>query len=610
MASLKKESIKDRMQKTAARLWGIPDNEIETNFDPLVLLLIEACAAEFEKIGNAINTSQDRLIEKLADLIVPESVIGPKPASAIASAMPLEPIAEFTSQTAFSIPQSYINEVTNTRVTQQVYFTPIGNFRLLKAKLAYAFIGQKFYKLNGNAPKELVYNGSGNTTQNMVNEIWLAISPDKNLTSLDGLSICFDLRSHSMASFLYHSLAQTTAWIDGKEIKLKKGYQNQVQFDLNPEIMLSAGHDYANKINRQIAAIYQQQFIHITENIPATATKLPEVIQNVLPAALVQKVVAEPLVFVKIVLGRYFSQEDLDGLSVHINAFPIINRKFHSQFYRTDPWINIIPINVEGSFLDMHSIQSANGGKYKFRISADQQTLEEGEALIRSGGVGKTNSREVRDIIANLMEAIRDESAYFSETSNDFIATRLKEISQILSRLDDQMQKSKDRQAVRQYILLKPKNAGETVTLQYWSTTGTLANQINAGNVLTSQNHTLTGNRDAYLIGTTTGGRNRTSDSEKKALLKQQIISNGKIISAYDIKMLCFQLFGNNLQQVSVEKGTTVGNGRSQGFSRVINVRLQLLDKNAPDVTYLCRELETTLANEASFIYPFEVMVA
>src|ERR1700712_5545808 len=113
MTPLKKEGIKDRMQKTAARLWGIPDNEIETNFDPLVSLLIEACAAEFEKIGNAINTSQDRLIEKLADLIVPESVVGPKPTSTIAAATPLETTAEFTNQTAFSIPQSYINEANN-----------------------------------------------------------------------------------------------------------------------------------------------------------------------------------------------------------------------------------------------------------------------------------------------------------------------------------------------------------------------------------------------------------------------------------------------------------------------------------------------------------------
>ncbi|MEO7309890.1 MAG: hypothetical protein ABIX01_05810 [Chitinophagaceae bacterium] len=608
MAVLKKERIKDRMQKTAARLWGIPDNEIDTNFDPLVMLLIEACAAEMEKIGYAINNSHERLLEKLAELIVPEAVVGAKPASAIAVATPTDTTATLTNQTGFSLPQNILNYTTNTQYTHQFYFTPIGDFSVLKAQLASLVIGQKFYKVAGNNRKELVHNEAPNG-QVKINELWMGIVPDKNLTNLKSLSICFDLRSHSLAPAFYASLGYVTAFVGDAELLLAPGYFNQVQFDLNPEEMLVTGHDYANKINRQSSEVYKQQFLHIAKDLTPAVTGMPAELESKLPKLVAAKFAAEPMVFVKIHLNRFFTQDDLDGLSVSINAVPVVNRKLHTLHYRTDTWVNIVPLQVEGNFLDIHSIESSGGAKYKFRASAEQQNLEDGEALIRSSGVGKSNSKEVRDIITNLMDAIRDESAYFSETSNDFISSRLKEISMILSRLDDQMQKSKDLKDAKHYLLLKPKTAGETIAIRYWTTDGALANQINPGAILLPHNQTQIGNKDAYLVTNANGGRDRTLENEKRALLKQQIISKGKIISAFDIKMLCHQIFGKNLIRATVEKSVAIGNAATDGFSRVIQVRLELEDKEAANVSYLCRELQSTLSNEATIVYPFQVLV-
>ena len=55
MAAIKKEKIKDQMVNTAARIWGIDESEIDQNLDPLAMLLIEACAAELEKIGRILS---------------------------------------------------------------------------------------------------------------------------------------------------------------------------------------------------------------------------------------------------------------------------------------------------------------------------------------------------------------------------------------------------------------------------------------------------------------------------------------------------------------------------------------------------------------------------
>ena len=41
--------------KTAARLWGYPEDETESSFDPLVNVLFSATALELEKISNEIH---------------------------------------------------------------------------------------------------------------------------------------------------------------------------------------------------------------------------------------------------------------------------------------------------------------------------------------------------------------------------------------------------------------------------------------------------------------------------------------------------------------------------------------------------------------------------
>jgi hypothetical protein len=604
--AIKKEQIKDQMVRTAARVWGVPDNEIDTNFDPLAMLLIEACAAELEKIGFEINASHTRLLDRLADLVIPEALLGPKPASCIATAGPLETTARVDAMTRFFVPQRIQNNSGSYNLN--MFFTPVGEFVLHKARLAYTLIGRKMFKVNGNGTKELV-SAEESGSQTMVDEVWLALEPDKGLKSLKGLSVYFDLRSHSKAKLLYTSLGGAKAWLNGEETRMGSGYFDAGQFELNPEEMLVAGHDYLKKINRNIAGNYRNQFLHVADDGGFVAGKAPEELQQSLSKQALQRLGNEPLIFLKIKLSRYFLQEELDGLVCSINAFPLVNRKFNTMNYRTDAWINVVPIQIDGAFLDLNEIRTAGGDNFKFRITADAQNIGEGEAFVRNTGIGKATSKEVREIISSLISAIRDENAYFSELSNDFIMARLKEINQILARLDDQMQKSNDSQAAHHYILLKPKKAGEQVAINYWTTDGALANQVKAGLALTSFNHTLVSPKDSFIISNAVGGKTNISDSERRFLLKQQIISNGRITSAEDVKMLCGQLFGSNLLSVRIEKGVQVGNSGSEGFSRTIDVIMKVKNKESDETQYLCRELMYTLENKATLVYPFRILM-
>lgn len=600
------------MVRTAARLWQVPENEIDTSFDPLILLMMEACAAELEKIGYDISASHGRLLDRLASLILPEAMLDPSPASAIMHATPVEPMAVLDPLIRFTTTQA-IRTASGIRNTE-LFFSPAGQFTLHNAALNYLLVGNKLYRIGPGGQRDLMA-GAETSGSNIVSDIWLAIEPDKALTSLRELSIFFDLRSHSEAGIFYKSLGSAKGAVNGNSVGLRNGYFDNAQFEPDLREMLETGDDFTKKTARKIAGIYSSRFVHISADVPArevATTEVPAEWVQRLPETIIKQLAAKAMVYLRITPGRSFHQEALDTISCTINAVPVINRRLNTQSYRTEPWVNIVPVQVEGSFLDLHAISSAAGGGYKFRISGDAQHLEEGEALVRNAGVGKAGSREVREIIGSLLEAIRDESAFFSDLGNEAIQARLKEISTILARLEDGVGRSADRRESRQYILLKPKSAGEQLSIRYWTTNGADANGIKAATSMMPYSHTLVAAKGAYLITNSAGGRHSLSDTERRNMLKRELLSKGKIISADDVKLLCAQLFGTSLKAVEVRKGVQAGIAANQGFTRTIDVLLTLDETGSSqeERDYLRNELEYTLVENGSPVYPFRVLMA
>ena len=78
------------MFRNATRQWGLNDTNMD-NFDPLVRLLIEACAVEMYQISNQVETVQERMIEKLARLLTPQVYVMPKPAHGIMHGRAIDP---------------------------------------------------------------------------------------------------------------------------------------------------------------------------------------------------------------------------------------------------------------------------------------------------------------------------------------------------------------------------------------------------------------------------------------------------------------------------------------------------------------------------------------
>jgi hypothetical protein len=608
MAAIKKERIKDQMVKTAARLWEIPENEIEANFDPLVLLLIEACAAELERIGFKIRESHQRLVDRLAELLVPDSATGAYPSSCIVQAQSVESQAMVTPALGFNVQANMQGQDYASDTTRNIELTPVGEFPIHNIQLKYYGAGNKFYRYIENGGREYL---AGKDSEKPSGNLWLLLSPGKNFESIKDLQLYFHLRNISEDQQFFFGLSQASCKINGQPVDVKQGYSTQYQFDLQPADMLSKGHHYHQKIKRNIASNYANRFLHVVENIDTSNRSLPPSL-SWLPADVLKMIGGEALIFVEIQLPRNFSQDLLDALSIHVNAFPVANLSRHQVQYRSGEWINIIPLPVQGSFLDLVNVSSSTGHPYHFRYAAGKRQPNEGEAILRNTSIGNTSSYEIRSMAATLMDAIRDQYAFFSEVSNQSILNQLKEITILLNRLEDRIQESKDLVENKCYLLIRPIETGELISVDYYTTQGTRIQGVKLYSKVEPKRSATIAPGTSFIISPLLGGRDSPSASEKQLILKQQLLSRGRVVTAEDIRLICQQLFGANVSDVQIARTTKIEPGTQSGFAMYVTVTITLSSDNKlmfEELNYLSRQLEYQLAEGAIPGLPFEIRI-
>jgi hypothetical protein len=604
-----REQIKDRMIRLAAEHWNLEENEIEANFDPLVVLLFDAVAGEIESLGYRLKDIQSNLLNELAALMLPHSLLRAKPASCILTARPAEDTCFLKAETNFSTIAKTSGADEAAKETE-LNFTPIGEVKLLKVNLGYLRAGNRVYKYTDDGKKTIQYQESD--SGNMIRQIHFTITGKSPILSLAGLQLFFDLKGHSEAGNFYFALQDATLSINHTDITLQKGFFKNNQYETSVRDAFTNDTDYSRKIQREIAGIYANQFLTINEQAEAIAHSpaSPIILQN-LPEKLAQEINGPHTAFCTLTLRRPFSIEIIERLQIAINAFPAINRKMERVFHKTEKWVNIIPLQLHGTYLDIHAIENINGTRYRLQNANYDSKVAEGQAIIRAARVSKSSSNDIRNALKSLLEAIRDESAYFSRTSNDFISSRLNEISKTLTRLEDQVQLSKDAKPTFRYVLLKSKNPGENVQISYWTTAPVEAAFVKANAAFKPVQHSLVEAGSCYSITPAVGGMEILNDYAQKQMLVRQLSSKGRVVSIEDIKLLCYEIFGQKLKEVRVQKTMKVLPGAYSGISRFIEIILSVANEtySEEERVYLVKQLSYQLELNGSFMFPFEITI-
>lgn len=608
-----KEKISARMIKNASRIWGFQDTQAESSFDPFVGMILGALASELAKISNDINTIESRVLEKLVELLTPEPITGPFPAHTLMRAKSVDPVFTINQSYQFFTNKKIVTANERSDDEKPVFFTPAGKYKLFNGQIKYLVSGSKFFEFQEEAYKEVIAMARPNKSLK-TSEIWMALEVDDNLESLEGLSICFDLRNEVFERSFYESLNKGKWSINNQPVNFIQGFGNENDFELNGlEMLLKKELDVTTKVCNHINRYYKNKFQTLTNENSLLSkqietSELPDSFYDVFLPKDIENI-EDNLLWIKVEFPQVMPPDVLEDLFCSINCFPVFNRHLNEFTQSSRDYVNIIPLVTDEIFFDMKRVTSSNGKSFSIKSFSGINKVKNGTYIIRHGGVGRFDSRNAAEIVSYLLELLRDESAAFSIIGADMISSDLKELNQTITRLEQRLDQSNVIKKDISYLLLKAHPDDETLFVEFWTTNGGFANKIKSGKKLFAYDGSDLWPDSLITITTTIGGRESLNSEERVNAYRKALLSHGRIVTTEDIKALCIEHFGKLLKSVEVKKGLQTGKSTNSGFIQTLDIFITLTklcdEFDEDELQFLKKDLLVKLEEQSSSVLPF-----
>jgi hypothetical protein len=614
-----REQIKNRMVKTAARLWGYSEDETESAFDPLVNILFSACSLELEKVSNEIHSSRARLLERMVQLLSPEVLCGPLPAHAVLHAKSIDNITRLreTDQFFWTQKSSSVYESNSTRY-KDIFFAPTSSFQVNAASVSYLATGHQLFRYREMISKEVITHCiPGRELSSSV--LWLGITGP--MVNLHNTQCYFDIRNEVNRELFYQNLPYARWYYDDSAITIVPGYNQEglsgEQLDI--EQLLTQKNTALYKIKEHVNAFYKQRFITLKYPELTAAGKgigFPAELRNAFDKKDIQELQKENIRWIKIQFPENISNAVLQDVVCHFNCFPVINSQLHELTHHMHDMVNIIPLYSSDTFFDLNEISDHDGRSYNIR-TVEKNVHEKLTVILRQGGIGRFDERDAATIIENIIQMLSDESAAFAVLGRDFLASEMKQLQQIIYKLEQQLQSRQLHRESTPFLVVRPTGNEKinNLLITYWSTTGGQANDIKAGTTLMSYKTGGLYQSNCTLVSTTMGGRDRLSASESITAYKSALLSRDRLISMEDIKVFCQLQMGSIAKEIVVTKGVMVPRSVSQGFVRTIDVTIRLDRKSYMDaqeknrLPFWKENLVLQLSKKSAGLTPFRVFI-
>ena len=609
-----KEKIKSRMIKNASRLWGYHDTEAESSFDPLVGMLMGTLAFELEKISGEIHNSESRIVEKLVSLLTPEPIVGAIPAHGILRAQSHQPSYTIHPSFQFYLSRKVKSIVDPNRSEEQhLFFTPAGNYKLFNGQVKYIATGKTIYEVDKEGYKEAIAENRLSAVHEH-NTIWIGIEFTNMPESFEGLSLFFDLRSEMHEESFYQILTRANWFINDIPVQFTKGYGPEEEFTREDsgtlaDLDLNASAKVCNHVNR----FYRHKFMTLSGD--HLASKF--LIQGKYPSSLRAAFDDDSLksipgyFWIKLEFQQPIPEEILENIFCSLNCFPVINRKLNEFTYSARELISIIPLVTENAFFDIGTVSNSRGITYVLKSFSRVREMERGSYILRQGGVGRFDSRNAVEILNYMIELLRDENAAFAILGTDMVSSNLREMNQIIARLEQRLTDISTQKENTSYIMLRSLPNDENVFVKFWSTNGLQSNNIKPGTSLNVYSGSDIRQETIRFLTQTVGGRDRMDTDDRLNVYRLALLSKDRVVTAEDIKALCFAHFGKLVEKVEVKKGIATGATAVSGFIRTIDIDIRLSKKRSQvsdeELEFLMEDMKVKLEEKSMNILPFRI---
>lgn len=606
------------MIKTAARLWGLPEDETGASFDPLVNILFSACALELEKISNEMETSRARLLERMVQLLSPDTLCGPLPAHAVLHARPVAGPAQLNNKDQFFLTQkivpSWQSEATDVK---DFFFAPTAPFHLNATAVRYLATGHQLFRYRDMISKETIAHCIPGR-ELAPSTLWIGITGQP--VALHQTQCYVDIRNEVNRELFYQNLPASRWFLEDEELRTIPGYNQELVSGENLDIeqLLTGRNNVSFKMKEHINAFYKHKFLtlhdpqHPERSIPPT------------PAALLQSfdkkdlqfLQQEKICWLRVTFPENIPNTILQDVSCYVNCFPVMNRQLHELSYRMQEIINILPLQASDSFFDLQEIVDQEGVHYHSR-DLHNPNKEKISVVLRQGGVGRFDERDAAGIIENIIQLLNDESAAFAVLGREFLGGEMKQLQQIMYKLEQQLGAKQLHRESTPFLVVRQtgKEKVHNLLVTWWSTAGSQGNEVRAGSVLQAYKTAGLYHQSITLLSPAVGGRNRLSASESVTAYRSALLSRNRLVSLEDIRVFCQLQLGDRATAITVNKGVMVSTQVSQGFARTIDITIRFNRKDFLDAQdkgqfpFLQDDLVLQLTRKSGSLTPFRVFI-
>jgi|APHig6443717817_1056837.scaffolds.fasta_scaffold33552_2 hypothetical protein len=606
-----KDKIKSRMIRNAARIWGFQEPQAEGSFDPLVSLLLGACAFELEKISSEINNAESRIIERLVSILTPQPITSSHPAYAVAFAKPSRKGARVLPGYQFYADIKVSDQYDKKSEEKQIFFSPTGTYNLIDGRVRYLAANKRIYEIVDDQYKDIVVERLKSPLSH--SSIYLGLEMNEPLTDI---TLFFDLVSDHLKQSFFDDLESCQWKISNSFINAKRGITDLGQQDKNIYQIVNRELDLSSKISHHVNAFFDRQFITLhlkdPEDLSETESRrLPDVFKVSLDEKELSNI-DKSIIWIEMQFSTALPDDLLENLTCSMNCFPVINRRQNEFTGSTRELINIIPLHTEDLFFDLKRVTNSEGESYKISHFKSQDDLAKGSALLRQDGVGRFDTRSAMEYLEYLLELMKEESAAFNVIGSDMISSNLKELNQAIARIEKKIEDVQIEKGDTAYLMLKPQDGDRQVFVEFWSINGTYANNIRTGTMLNVYRADDLDYNTARLMTTTAGGKEKPNTEARINTYRRALQSGERIVTREDIKALCFEYFGESVSHVTIEKGIEKGNNKSEGFIRTMDVCLFFrkgLEPNPSEQNAIRHKLLILLESRSANVFPFRIII-
>ena len=601
-----KASVKSRLTRQAAEFWGYTENELD-GFDPLVQMLIEACAVELEKMGQELHHTQHRLLERLATVLNPDVVDIAQPAHAIAQARAREATVALPESAQFVFQPATVGRQA---AGPEVFFSPLQATRLVGGAVRYLATDATVWQIEPTGQKRVVAHNPAPPPA-AHRRLWLGLELPSSGIALEDLTLYAEWLNEPRAA-AYAAFLPGERWLLGStELTATPGLPAHTATD---PTSLSNEYDVLRRVEQQVRDLYAPAFVQLAGPAGALAAYLPRPYPAELTAALDPvtelAVLTQPLTWLEVRFSAALPPAAFDQLTVALNCFPVLNRRLHKVLYRLQPALNLFPLVSEEPFLAVREVYSLSNVVYRPTTLSGIAEGDTDTYTLRTHGAGRFDARTGRETLRELLELLRDESRAFTAAGTDFIGSILRELNQDLARLEERLDRQPTAEQAVPYLLLRPRDVRDSVYLEYWSSNGLAANRLPVGSRLRVHDGLYLD--EVRLRTSTTGGRERPTADERTHALRRNLLTRNRIVTLADIEAACWAELSAQLAAVHVEKGFQHGATPTAGFVRCIRVQLTPATTSrlsTAEWQQAAFALQTHLAGQSALHLPYEVVV-